>query len=64
VNFKNHATKQYIANDGSNTNSVIASPPVANARPNQSVQSSQTVQINSSASSDPNEFTPLTYNWT
>ena len=41
------------SNDGSNTDSLLAPPPVANMGPNQPVQSFQTVQLNSSASSDP-----------
>ena len=41
------------ANDGSNTDSLIASPPVANARPNQSYKTFKQFSLNSSASSDP-----------
>ena len=43
---------------------VPSSSPVANAGPNQHVQRSQTVNLDGSASFDPNGFTPLTYSWT
>ncbi len=58
----------FVANTGDNTISIIAPTPlpapIANAGSNQQVQSSQTVTLNGSASSDPSGFTPLTYNWT
>ncbi len=54
----------YVANEGSGSVSVIATLPIANAGSNQTVQSSETVHLYGSASSDPSVSPPLTYNWT
>ena len=72
ANFNGTTTFQYKANDGtvdSNTVTVtitvtaVNDPPVANAGPNQNLPTPGLVQLNGSASSDPDGQT-LTYAWT
>ena len=55
-----------VPRNPSNVTITIQPPvlPIANAGSNQQIQSSQTVHLDGSASSNPSGFTPLTYKWT
>ncbi len=57
----------HVSNNGYNTVSVTTtapSQPIANAGSDQQIRPYKTVNLDGSASYDPNGFTPLTYNWT
>ncbi len=58
IAYNSNNNDMYVTNSAVDTVSVIATPPISNAG------SSQTVQLDGSASSDPSGFTPLTYLWT